>query len=273
MALSINGKLLQLANEYYITYGSVEQKKIDASVATLISRLKAHFGSNVLSVVEFGSYKRDTILPRKYDEHSDVDLMIVYNHANLRVTPGTYRNYLIDFAEKKYSRSDVKKSIPTVVLELDHIKYDLVPAYEESYLWSKTIYIPHNDSSWMITDPHGFSTELTRVNTENNSNIKKVIRLLKAWNAKAGYPIESYQLEQQIARIVYWVWGDKTLENYFFKAIEGLSSTVNGNSFYPNPKIILLKENAKRVKAYLEADNITGAKGWLAHILPFYMTN
>lgn len=270
MALSINGRLLQLANEYYISYGSLEQKKIDASVGTLISRLKAHFGSNVLSVIEFGSYKRDTILPRKYDEHSDVDLMIAFNHASINVTPGTYRNYLIDFADKKYSRSDVKKSSPTVVLELDHIKYDLVPAYVQTYTWStsKTIYIPQNDSLWMTTDPHGFNTELTRVNTANGSNIKKVIRLLKAWNAKVGYPIESYLLEQQIARIVYWTWGDNSLENYFFQAIENIPSYLNDNPFYPNPKIVSLKDNASKVKAYLKADNLTGANGWLAHILP-----
>jgi predicted nucleotidyltransferase len=269
MAVSINGKLGQLANEYYINYGTTEQQKIDASVITLKSRLKSHFGSDVLNIVEFGSYKRDTILPRKYDEHSDVDLMILFNHASLSVLPGTYRNYLIEFADKKYSRSDVKKSNPTVVLELDHIKYDLVPTYEEVNLWSssKTIYIPQNDSSWMTTDPHGFNAELTRVNTENGSNIKKVIRLLKAWNAKVDYPIASYRLEQEIARIIYWMWGDKTLENYFFKAIEGLSST-SSNSYYPNPKIVALKDNANRVKACLQADNLVGANGWLAHILP-----
>ncbi len=268
MASSLNGKLGQLANQYYISYGTNEQKKIDASVATLKSRLKLHFGTNLLSVVEFGSYKRDTILPRDYDEHSDVDLMIFFNHASLQVSPGTYRNYLINFADKRYSRSEVYKSNPTVVLELDHIKYDLVPAYEETYLWSttKTIYIPQTESSWMTTDPHGFNTELTRVNSANGSNIKKVIRLLKAWNAKAGYPIASYTLEQEIARMNYW-WCN-TLEDYFFKAIENLSSYRNGNIFNQNQKIVSLKENAKRVKACLQVDNLSGANTWLAHVLP-----
>lgn len=271
MAVSINGKLEQLANDYYISYGTSEQKKIDASVAALKSKLKIHFDNDLLNTVEFGSYKRDTILPRKYDEHSDIDLMIFFNHASIKVSPGTYRNYLVDFADKRYSRSDVKKSIPTVVLELDHIKYDLVPAYEEKYSWSttKTIYIPQDDRSWMTTDPHGFNAELTRVNISNGSNIKKIIRLLKAWNAKVGYPIESFKLEQDIARIIYWMWGDKTLQNYFFKAIENLSSSMNGNSFYNNQKILSLKDNANRVKMCLEGDNLLGANAWLAHILPW----
>ncbi|SRR6266496_246120 len=265
MAASINGKLEHLATKYYISYGSAEQKKIDASVATLKSRLKDYFDNDIQNMVEFGSYKRDTILPREYDEHSDVDLMIVFNHASLQVTPGTYRNYLMTFAEQRYSRSDVKKSSPTVVLQLDHINYDLVPTYEATYLGSanKTIYIPQNDSSWMITDPHGFNAELTRVNTANSSNIKKVIRLLKAWNAKVGYPIASYTLEQEIARMNYW--GCNTLEDYFFKAIENLSAYRNG---YQNPKIVSLQENANRVKAYLQQNSLDGASIWLAHILP-----
>jgi hypothetical protein len=268
MAISLNGKLGQLATQYYISYGSTEQKKIDASVATLKTRLRLHFGNNILSLVEFGSYKRDTILPRQYDELSDVDLMIFFNHSSLQVSPGTYRNYLMKFAEERYSRSDVKKSSPTVVLELDHIKYDLVPAYEDTYMWSssKTIYIPQTDSSWMTTDPHGFNAELTRVNTANGSNIKKVIRLLKAWNAKVDFPIASYTLEQELARMSYW--GCATLEDYFFRAIENLNAYRNGNIFNQHPKIVSLKENAKRVKAYLQADNLTAATTWLAHILP-----
>ena len=54
MASSINYKLTQLANEYYISFGSPEQRKIDASVATLKARLKLHFGNDIMSIVEFG---------------------------------------------------------------------------------------------------------------------------------------------------------------------------------------------------------------------------
>jgi len=269
MAVSINNKLDQLSREYYISYGSNEQRKIDASVATLKTRLRSHFGGDIISIIEFGSYKRDTILPRKYDEHSDVDLMIIFDHARLKLTPGTYRARLVAFAEKWYYNSEVYKTNPTVTLELDHIKYDLVPAYEETSYFStnKTTYIPQNDSSWMITDPLGFNSELTRVNTTNYSNIKKVIRLLKAWNAKVGYPIESFSLEKDIVAMQFWL-SDTSLETYFFEAIQKLNQYRNGNIFTPNQKIASLKENANKVKAYLKADNITSATTWLSHILP-----
>lgn len=268
MTATLNGKLLDLATAYYISYGSSEQIKIDRSVETLKSRIKSHFGSNVLGVIEFGSYKRDTLLPRKYDEHSDIDLMIVFNHATLKLTPGTYRSQLVSFAEKFYSRSEVYKTSPTVTLELDHIKYDLVPSYEDTDFWgTKRIYIPENDSNWMITDPNGFSSELTRVNILNEYNIKKVIRLLKAWNAKVGYPLESFTLEQRVVAMSFNI-SNKTLENYFFTAIDNLSSYTNGNYFSPNLKIDALKSNAKRVKEYLEQNNKESAIMWLGHILP-----
>lgn len=118
----------------------------------------------------------------------------------------------------------------------------------------------------MTTDPYGFNAELTRVNKANNSNIKKVIRLLKAWNAKVDFPIASYTLEQEITRMFFL--GCTTLEDYFFTAIENMNAYRNGHMFIQHPKIVSLKENAKRVKTYLQADNFASAITWLAHILP-----
>lgn len=267
MAASFNTKLSQLANEYYISHGTYEQQKIDTSVETIKRKLKSHFTADISDIIEFGSYKRDTILPRKYDERSDIDLMIVFNHATLNVQPGTYRNYLVDFAEKHYTRSEVYKSSPTVVLELGHIKYDLVPAYILSYSWSssKTIYIPENDSKWMITDPVGFNNELNAANNRHNWNIKRVIRLLKAWNAKVGYPLSSFNLEKELTSMNYFFC--RTLEDYFFFAINNLSTWRPGN-VTAGFRIQALKDNAKRVQDNLKSDNILIAQLWLGHILP-----
>lgn len=267
MAVSINTKLGQLAQDYYISHGTTEQKKIDSSVESIKKKLKTHFSSDIINIIEFGSYKRDTILPRKFDEHSDVDLMVVFNHASLNVQPGTYRNYLIRFAELYYSRSEVYKSSPTVVLELDHIKYDLVPTHIVTHSWlnANTIYIPENDSKWMTTDPHGFNDQLNAANNRHNWNIKRVIRLLKAWNAKVGYPISSFELEKEIAGMAYVFCN--SLENYFFYAIEWLSTWRPGNATAAQ-KIQALKDNAQRVKVNLQSDNMLNANLWLGHILP-----
>lgn len=47
MANSISGKLLSLAETYYISYGSPEQIKIDASVGRIKTKLKTYFGSDI----------------------------------------------------------------------------------------------------------------------------------------------------------------------------------------------------------------------------------
>lgn len=266
MSASINPKLTQLAQDFYISYGSTEQKKIDISVDAIKTKLKGHFGTNITQIIEFGSYKRDTILPRKFDEHSDIDLMVVFNHLSLNMQPGTYRNNLVKFAEKHYSRSEVYKSTPTVVLELDHIKYDLVPTHIFIPIWTvtKTYYIPENDSNWMATDPNGFNEALNAANNRHSYNIKRVIRLLKAWNAKAGYPLSSFELEKEIASMTYFFC--KTLEDYFFFAIDSLSTWRSNTS--STQKIQSLKDNARRVKEYLHEDKIATATIWLNHILP-----
>jgi predicted nucleotidyltransferase len=263
MSASINYKLQQLANEYYISSSSNEAIKINASLAKLKSNLKSHFNNDVKLIDEFGSYKRDTILPRNYDDNSDVDLMIIFNHGAINVNPSTYRKYLHEFADKYYPFSEAYKSKPTVVLELNHIKYDLVAAYQQTSFYNTTTYIPQSDTSWMTTDPHGFSQQLIAKNTSNNSLIKPVIRLFKAWNAKVGYPIESYTLEQEIVKNMYF---ESTLEGYFFSAINSLSAYRG--SYNANSKVEGLKENAAKVKSALKSDNLPNALIWLAHILP-----
>lgn len=267
MADSINTKLGQLAQVFYISHGTPEQKKIDASVDAIKRKLRNYFGPDITEIIEFGSYKRDTILPRKYDDNSDVDLMVVFNHASLNVQPGTYRNYLINFADDQYSRSEYYKSTPTVVLELSHIKYDLVPTYVQTsqFLNAKTIYIPKSEADWMVTDPYGFNKVLDAANSRHNWNIKRVIRLLKAWNAKVGYPISSFDLEKEVAGMSFFFC--RTLEDYFFYAIDRLSSHRSGN-VTASQKIQSLKENAKRVKTALQLENTISAYLWLAHILP-----
>jgi predicted nucleotidyltransferase len=267
MSLSINSILEKSASDYYISYDSPENVKIDRSVETLKNRILKHFPIDVNSVIEFGSYKRDTILPRKFDENSDVDLMVVFNHSEKQVSPATYRNYLIDFCKGIYPTSQMYRSTPTVVLELEHIKYDLVPTYKQQYSFYSSVkyFIPENDTNWMETDPNSFNNELTNVNVQHHSNIKKLIRLLKAWNAKVGYPLNSFQLEKEIVNCFFG--NCITLENYFFHFIDSMSE-YRFNNTNAQQKIAALKENKIKVVLALSQNDSTSATQWLKHILP-----
>ena len=267
MSANISTTLTNLANEYYISATSAEGQKIDLSVAHIKERLANHFGQRLIRVIEFGSYRRDTILPRRYDNYSDVDLMVIFNTAGGTLSPNTYRTYLANFATQSYPRSEFYRTLPTVTLELDHIHYDLVPAYQ-NYVWWKAglpaLYIPESGTTWQETDPIAFNTRLTEANTRHGSQIKRVIRLFKAWNAKVGYPFESFKLEEEIVSMGFG--GCTTLQQYFLFVIDYLS--LFNRSANLLAALRALQNNGARLRNALDFGTIEQAKTWLAHILP-----
>ncbi|MEO1562443.1 MAG: nucleotidyltransferase domain-containing protein, partial [Pseudomonadota bacterium] len=157
------------------------------------ARLRKFFGSDIDEINVFGSYSRGTILPRELDEASDVDILVVFNSDGS--SNQTYLNRLKRFAEFYYSSSTIKQSFPTVVLELNHIKFDLVPAYRN---FLGRLQIPDKSGDWQSTYPFYFNSQLTELNKNKLSNIKPAIRLCKIWNSSRGHVYESFELETKI---------------------------------------------------------------------------
>jgi predicted nucleotidyltransferase len=139
MAVSINSYLKELSYRYYLKNDSKEIEKINSSLEGLLANLDNELGDLIKNSFVFGSYERDTILPRSIDNNSDIDLMVVFKVTEYERTPETYRTWLKNFADKYYKvkyGSEVVKSFPTVTIRLGHINYDLVPAKEENSFWS-----------------------------------------------------------------------------------------------------------------------------------------
>src|SRR3954452_18575203 len=122
--MSVNSYLTSRASAAVLS--DLEKSSINTSISTLQTRLKDYFGSAVSKHFQFGSSTRGTILPRSMDEHSDIDYMVVFAEGGSK--PQTYMDRLKRFAENKYSTSDIAQSSPTVVLSLNHIKFESVPA-------------------------------------------------------------------------------------------------------------------------------------------------
>lgn len=191
--MSVNSYLSDLASSLVIS--SSEKNTIDVSISTLESRLTLFFGNDVTRKILFGSYTRDTILPRKADENSDIDYMVVFSNPN-NYSPQTFLSKLKSFAEYYYNRSEIYQSNPTIVLELSHIKFELVPAKSENSF----LYIPNKSGSWMYTNPNGFNLELIDCNKNNGYKIKPVIRLMKLWNINSNNrDIASFEMEMKLA--------------------------------------------------------------------------
>ena len=239
-----------------------EKSSINTSISTLSIRLNDWFGSTTIEQLKFGSSTRGTILPRKADQKSDIDYMITFNNDS-EYKPQAFIDRLRKFADNKYTTSQIAQSHPTVDLSLNHIKFDLVPAYET--WWSKYIPAPKSDyTDWMTTNPNDFNKELSEKNESNLYLIKPMIRLIKYWNAQNEYVYNSYELEKTLVDNTYWYCTN--LKDYFFSAINDLSTW--GLSQYKTDKVERAKKLIQNTKDYESSDMPYSAEDEIKKLIP-----
>ncbi|MCM3390259.1 nucleotidyltransferase domain-containing protein [Ureibacillus chungkukjangi] len=241
-----------------------EKDKVKRSIDTLSDRLDRYFAGQLKDHFKFGSYTRGTILPRKADPKSDVDYMVIFKNPN-NYKPNTLLNYLRNFVDYYYKSSEIHQSHPTIVLELNHIKFELVPAKKED--WG-TIYIPSPSSSyedWMITDPNAFNQKLTDTNVNHSYKIKPLVRLMKYWNRENGSYLSSYELENWIVGNYYW--GCYSLKDYTYSTFEKLTYNYDDPKGYKD-KVDRAKKIIKQTKEYEDNDMPYSAESEIKKLFP-----
>ncbi|MDF2039361.1 MULTISPECIES: SMODS domain-containing nucleotidyltransferase [Cytobacillus] len=245
--MSVNNYLSSLASKLVLS--SIENSNIKTSISTLSRRLDYYFDAGELHKhFQFGSSTRGTILPRKVDYESDIDYMVVFKNPK-GYTPDTLLRYLKDFMHSYYNRSEIYKDSPTMVLELNHIKFELVPAIQDS---GGNLSIPSKRNiltNWMATDPLGFNERITRVNVYNNSKIKPLIRLMKYWNTnKLGGYFYSFELEDWLVQ--RFDYNSKaSLKDYVYESFDGLIPSFDDSQRYKD-SLARTKEIIQEVKWY-----------------------
>jgi len=244
IAMSVQSHIGDLASKLNLKQD--EKDKIEKSIATLSDRLNRYFDGELMDHFKFGSYTRGTILPRKADEYSDVDYMVIFKNPN-NYKPQTLLNYLKSFVNYYYHSSEIYQSHPTIVLELNHIKFELVPAKKD--IWGN-IYIPSPSSSfeeWMKTDPNAFNKKLTDANVKYFYKIKPLVRLMKYWNRLNGSYLSSYELENWIVENYYW--NCNNLKDFVYSTFEKLSYNYSDPQGYKD-KVDRAKKIIAQTKEY-----------------------
>jgi predicted nucleotidyltransferase len=262
--VSLNNYLKTLSYQYYLKNNHLQTLNINRSVDSIIKKIDQYFEEELIEAFVFGSYDRDTILPRIIDPNSDVDIMVVFNHSDFRRTPETYRNWLKQFAEESIKKAEIYKDSPTIVIRRNHIDFDLVPAIFKRGLFSSSYQIPDRNGGWMNTDPHDVKTKLVEVNKKYGNVVKPLIRLFKAWNANVGYPFLSYDVERFVANLNF---NRMDYQCGFFHVIKSTVTTQKQTNFQ-NGRIDSLKSNSEKVREYLQNEDVIKAKTWLHKILP-----
>lgn len=221
---TINGILTTFAQQDLVLgYNTAERDKINASLSQLEKVLLNKLQSNIKEFIRFGSWTRNTILPRKHDSQTDIDLMVVFNTTNGTKTSGTYRKNLLDVVSNAYPNSISKKDFPVVKLELNHIMFDIVPAYKAETYFATNYYIPDNSDGWRSTVPNDINASLIEKNQSYGNNIVRcVIRLCKHWNASNGRIFDSYEMEKWIIERYFYSGDD--LYTKFLSVMNDLSS-------------------------------------------------
>jgi predicted nucleotidyltransferase len=259
---TINYRLQKLAEELFIKHNSKEREYIDVKIINFKRNIALYFGNQVDEILVFGSFSRSTILPRQFDESSDIDVLIVFNQQRNAYNSETYRNQLKRFAVAKYPTTKVLKDHPSIVLEMQKIKFDLVPSRYVKSFWNNSYQIPNRESVWIDTDPKGFNSLLTTNNNKYNFILKPIIRLIKRWNAINDYPYKTFELEQLVAKMDFS--GDN-YEKGFFYAVENLSKS--NLSIYQAAKVNTLQKNVQLIKEKLENNDQAQAEVILMNIL------
>ena len=218
--MSVNSYLSNLGSSLVLS--EQENSKIRTSLISLESRAEGYF-SSFSRCIRFGSYTRGTILPRRVDPESDIDLMLLFDDSD-SCQPQAYLNRIRGFVDKYYPYSEERQSQPSIVLDLQHIRFELTPAQPT---WVEGQYeIPFDRSTWQHTTPKSFDEELVTCNADNGYKIKPLIRLLKLWNIKkTNRGFASYQLERDVMRALRYAYlSCKTYPEYLLKAFDALYS-------------------------------------------------
>lgn len=259
--MTVNTHLISLASDLVLSES--EKSSISTSISTLSYRLNSYFGSGITEHFKFGSSTRGTILPRKADGNSDIDYMVVFSTADSKKKPQTYLDRLKRFAEQKYSTSEISQSSPTIVLSLNHIKFELVPAI---YEWGYEIPSPASDwSDWISTDPNGTNQALVDKNIAENYKIKPLVRLIKYWNATQSHPYNSFSLERYIVNQSFWLCSSQ--KDYFYDFWSGFDYSFDTPQ-YIKDKVDRAKKHAKKAKEYENDSMPLSAETEIKKIVP-----
>lgn len=215
----INSYLTKLSKQ--ISNSKEEKDEIDTSILYLKGKIWERFQERLQSVEVFGSYERGTELKQSVDKKSDVDILVIFRSKEYQ--PETFLKHLSEFADNLYKRSDVAPDFPAITIELEHIRFELVPAYWETYIIDEDelkIPAPRNkELKWIPTEAIRLKNDLLEKEKTEKGMMIPMIKLIKYFNTLQGRPYDSYIIEKFALSRSYPC---KNLRDYFFEIINDM---------------------------------------------------
>jgi hypothetical protein len=159
---------------------------------TIEARLKDDLGA--YSLIETGSLSHGTAVSRASD--ADYFAWLPGPKPSARRALEMVRNSL----NYRFSSTNFRVSSPAVVCTFASTarSVEIIPAFMNGD-YSYSIPDPQN-GEWMESNPKNHLEYVSNVNAKHNGQVKKMIRLLKAWKYQKNVPISSFYLEMRGAK-------------------------------------------------------------------------
>ncbi len=226
-----------------------EKDRIQKATSELVIRLMKDLDLRRDQILTFGSFTRNTMLPRTKDKRSDVDLLLNMSaHAgDQRSPPLEYLKRIKRAVNGQYRNNEITRDPLSVTLIQKKIQFDLVPGFPQ--VKSKSFKIPNGENGWMKTSPKELNDLLTKKNKETDHlAMSHLIRLLKYWNVSHSRRHKSSVIE---SRVLSWKFKSKTMFEAFCFGLRRL-----GKDDEAIRKQVDQLEKCYRKKEYTKAANI-----------------
>lgn len=210
---TINSVLDAFASD--LSPSETESEAAKRNKEAILAKLKVDFGTTEL--VRSGSFGHGTSV-RGY---SDIDYFAITPSARMKTSS---KAALQDFRQSLISRfpatsitvRDPAVSVPFVSQGLN--KHEIIPAtFINSVNGYRVFLIPDRNDGWMRASPMGHNAWVTQENLRLVGKLKKLVRLVKAWNYLKGAGMRSFYLEMRTVEIMKKE--SSILYNYDFLAV------------------------------------------------------
>lgn len=160
-------------------------------------------GTNSTTANSFliGSWGKDTCIrpPRDVDMYYVLPNEVYYRYEGYAAGGNKQSTLLQEVKRKildKYPRSIIKGDGPVILADFSGWTVELVPAFlwdaqERTYLVCNT----KNGGSYSRTKPHHEAEAVSEADDRTSKNARRLIRMLKCWQANCNVPIKSFYLE------------------------------------------------------------------------------
>lgn len=192
----------------------------------LRSYLKCHETYKDVHIDTFlsGSYAKHTsIRPVVGDNKRDVDIIVVTNY-NITHSSKDVLKELKRILEEKDIYSKATMQSHSIGLDMSGISIDVVPVIEDSE--DELLYYigDSENGSWTVTDPKGHKVWSTKINTDNNSEYKPLVKIFKWWRHVNCPSSTKYPKGLALEKIIADNLGDSALstEDFFLETMQNM---------------------------------------------------